>query len=262
MTVPKSYQPADLFALNGRIALVTGASRGMGREIARAYAAAGATVLVNSRSHANVEAVCGAIAADGGAAHAFAFDVADDAARTRAFADIDARWGHIDVLVNNVGMRFRATVDKIDLEIFRRMLETNLTAAYALTRLALPAMQRRRFGRIVNISSIAAHISSRADVAYSSAKGGMDSLTRSIAAEFGDQGITCNAIAPGFFATETNAPAVAEPFFKNFVELRIPTKRWARADEIVTAALFLAAPASSFVNGHVLVVDGGMTASF
>lgn len=262
MTAPQTYRPAELFDLNGRVALVTGASRGMGREIARGLAAAGAVVMVNSRAAASVDAVCRAIADDGGQAHACAFDVADDAARERAFADIDSRWGRLDILVNNVGMRFRATVDKIDLATFRRMIETNLTAAYALSRLALPGMQRRGFGRIVNMSSIGAHISSRADAAYASAKGGIESLTRSIAAEFGDQGITCNAIAPGFFATETNQPAVDDTFFKDFVDLRIPTKRWARPDEIVTAALFLASPASSFVNGHVLVVDGGMTASF
>jgi gluconate 5-dehydrogenase len=248
----------EQFSLVGRVALVTGAGRGLGFEIAKALALAGAHVIVNGRSAATLEQRLETITAAGGTGSAAAFDVTDEAAATRAIRNIADRHGRLDILVNNVGMRDRRGLFEFQTSEVRRLLETNLLAPFHLARETARLMIERHYGRIINITSVTAFAASAGDTPYVTAKGGLASLTRALAAELGPEGITVNAIAPGGFATEANAQLAADPQSSLRLAKRTSLGRWGRPEEIAGAAVFLAAAASSFVTGHILAVDGGL----
>lgn len=207
MTEPQT-SPVSLgpFSLAGRIALVTGASRGLGFEIATAFARAGAHVLVNSRSAERSAEVAGELVQEGLAADPLPFDIGDEAAARSAVGEIGSRFGRLDILVQNVGARQRAPLDEISTADFARMLQVNLTAPFMLTKLAAGLMVPRQYGRIIMLTSLGGTLARAGDAAYISAKGGLTSLMRAFACEYGPHGITCNAIAPGPFATESNSP--------------------------------------------------------
>lgn len=250
----------EIFSLHGRTALVTGASRGLGLATARALGRAGAHVLVNARSSGVAETAVAELRHDGSAATALAFDVTDGEAIESAFASAD-RDGHgIDIVVNNAAIRARAPMETVTPDRFRQVLDANLVSAYAVSHAALPGMARRGYGRIIFISSVSASQAPRDDASYVAAKGGMNALMRAIAVEFGGRGITSNAVAPGAFLTEVNRPAAdaAMPMIRT----RVPAGRWGEPAELVGPVTFLASDAAGFVNGHVLVVDGGLSASF
>jgi gluconate 5-dehydrogenase len=247
------------FSLAGKVALVTGAGRGLGFEIAKAMAGAGAQVVVNGRDRSRLDAAVAAIGEAGGSAFAAAFDVADAGALSMALDDIEHRHGRLDVVVGNVGQRDRRRLAEFSDDDIRNLIAVDLTASLILAREAAERMAARGEGRLIFVTSIASQMSSGRDAAYASAKAGLEGLVHALAVEYGHRGITANGISPGFFATETNAPLAEDATRSAYFERRTPLRRWGHPDEIGGAAVFLASAAASFVNGHILVVDGGTT---
>ena len=243
-------------SLEGRIALVTGAARGLGFAIAQRLVRAGASVWLNGRDRAALGDAADRI---GGDARVLAFDIGDDDATAAAFETL-AEDG-LDILVNNVGQRDRRSLAQLRREDMAAMLATNLVAPFDLARRAVPLMEARGYGRIVNITSIAAEIA-RGDVLYTASKGGLAALTRAFAAELGGTGITVNAVAPGYFATEANEEMSTDPGIAQHLERRTSLGRWGDPGEIGGAVAFLASPEASYITGHTLAVDGGYLTHF
>ncbi len=247
----------DQFRLDGRTALVTGSGRGLGWEMAQGLAQAGARVLLHGRSAERLAPRAGELCSAGFAADVIAFDMAD----RKSMAAAVAKAGPIDVLIHNVGERDRRAFLDIEPEAFARLIDVDLTAAHALVSQLVPGMIERAWGRLIMVTSIAGDLAVPNASSYVAAKGGLAALTRALAVEFGAKGITSNALSPGFFATETNAPMIASVNGEKHRE-RCPAKRWAAPREIAGAAIFLASPAASYVNGHTLIVDGGVSATY
>jgi gluconate 5-dehydrogenase len=253
---------SDLFSLHGKIVLVTGASRGLGRAMASAMASSGGHVVLNGRDRAALETAAAGLREAGASVETAAFDVTDEEAVTAAIAGIVARHGRLDVLVGNAGIQHRRPLLEFATADWRRVLDTNLTACFVLAREAARPMIAQGSGRIIVTASMMGPAIARPTVsAYIAAKGGLVALTKALAVELGPHGICCNAIAPGYFATEMNAALLADSEFTRFVGKRTPLGRWGQSEEIGGVAVFLASAASSYVNGHTLFVDGGLTAS-
>lgn len=258
-TQEKRVQDQPLFDLSGRVALVTGGGRGLGLVMAEALARHGALVHVNGRDAERTAAAAGQLVAQGLAARASVFDVDDPAACRDALDAIVAQSGRLDILVNAVGQRLRAPLDAIARSDLERLFAVNVGAAYDLAKAAAPLMIRGGYGRIVMVSSAVTRRIRPGDTAYTITKGALETLTHALAIEWGRAGINVNAIAPGPFATETNAALVADPTTSALVSRLSPLGRWGQPHEVAGACVFLASPAASYVNGAVLLVDGGIS---
>lgn len=252
-------QTSPLFDLTGRVALVTGAARGLGRAMAAGLIDHGARVWLVGRDGQALERTAAEL---GPAAVACPLDVSDTAAATSALQRLHAAEGRLDVLINNVGQRRRAPLEELPADALRELLEVNLVSAWHLCREASALMRAQGSGSLINVTSIAGPIARAGDAAYTTAKGALDAMTRALAAELGPHGVRVNAIAPGFFATETNAGMVADAGIADWLSRRSSLGRWGRPDEAAGAAVFLASDAASYVTGHTLAVDGGYLAHF
>jgi gluconate 5-dehydrogenase len=254
MTRTANATGLERFSLSGRIVLVTGSTRGLGLAIAGGMAGAGAVVGINGRDTDRAREIAKRIP------NAFAapFDITDLAEATAAIDEIVVRHSRLDCLVNNAAVRDRRALDDITPDDFRRLIETNLVSQYALSRVAVRHMAARGRGRLIFISSMVGPQSFQGDPAYVASKGGLEALMRALAVELGGKGIAANAIAPGFFATDGNAPFFAKPRIAELAR-RIPLGRFGRPDELVGAAIFLASDAASYITGQVLTVDAGLS---
>ncbi|MDP4026436.1 SDR family oxidoreductase [Methylobacterium sp. NEAU 140] len=247
----------SLFDLSGRRALVTGSSQGIGLALARGLAGAGAGVVLNGRDRSKLEIA----AAEIPGAHRLAFDAADHAAARAAIDGFEARIGPIDILVNNAGMQFRGPLEDFPEDAFQRLLQTNIASVFNVGQACARHMIARKSGKIINIASVQTALARPGIAPYTATKGAVGNLTKGMATDWAQHGLQVNAIAPGYFETPLNAALVADAAFSAWLEKRTPAGRWGKVEELVGACVFLASNASSFVNGHVLYVDGGITAS-
>jgi gluconate 5-dehydrogenase len=245
------------FDLTGRVALVTGASRGLGAAMSRGLAEAGAEVILNGRDVAALESQAQALRADGLACRVSAFDVTDGKAVEAAVAGL----GPIDILLHNAGNQHRAPIEETTEEGWHSVIDTHLTALWRLSRLIVPGMKERRRGKVIATGSLASDLGRATITPYASAKGGLKMFIRALAVELGPWNIQCNAIGPGWFDTEMNKPLLANPDWLAMVQRRCPAGRYAQPEEIAGTAVFLASGASDFISGQLLFVDGGVTAS-
>ena len=248
----------DLFCLKGRVALVTGASRGLGRAMAGGLAEAGATVVLAARDTAALQRAAAEIRAAGGISDIEAFELSDHAAVAAAVPNIVARHGKLDILINNGAISEWGAFTDTKLTDWERMFAVNVTPAYLLAREAARSMIAGKWGRIINIGSYVSVIGRERLTAYTASKHAIAGMTKSIAGELGRHGVTCNAISPGFFETDMAAPTVGDPERARVFRSAIALGRFGQPGEMVGAALFLASDAASYVNGHMLHVDGGV----
>jgi gluconate 5-dehydrogenase len=247
----------QLFDLTGRRALITGSSQGIGFALAQGLAEAGAQVVLNGR---DTSKLADAAARLPGAAM-LPFDATDhDAVRTAVDA-FEAAGTPIDILVNNAGMQHRAPLEDFPADAFERLLQTNIATVFHVGQAVARHMIKRGRGKIINIASVQTALARPSIAPYTATKGAVGNLTKGMATDWAKHGLQCNAIAPGYFDTPLNAALVADPAFTTWLEKRTPAGRWGRVEELQGACVFLASDASSFVNGHILYVDGGITAS-
>ncbi|KAA1177353.1 SDR family oxidoreductase [Rhizobium tropici] len=247
-----------LFDLKGRRALVTGSSQGIGLALAKGLAAAGAELVLNGRDK---EKLAKAAESFEGKVYQLAFDVTDHEAARQAVDAFETETGAIDILVNNAGMQFRTPLEDFPADAFERLLRTNISSVFNVGQAVARHMIKRGAGKIINIASVQTALARPSIAPYTATKGAVGNLTKGMATDWARHGLQCNAIAPGYFDTPLNAALVADADFSAWLEKRTPAGRWGRVEELVGACIFLASDASSFVNGHVLYVDGGITAS-
>lgn len=251
----------SLFDLTGRTALVTGSSQGIGFALAKGLAEAGATIVVNGRNTDRLAKAAGDLEGGGAAVHQLPFDATDHAAVRAAVDAFEADQRAIDILVNNAGMQHRAPLEDFEHDAFQTLLETNVTTVFNVGQAVARHMIERGEGKIINIASVQTALARPSIAPYTATKGAVGNLTKGMATDWAKHGLQCNAIAPGYFDTPLNAALVSDPDFSAWLEKRTPAGRWGKVEELVGACVFLASGASSFVNGHTLYVDGGITAS-
>ncbi len=254
--MPASAHPFDL---TGKVALVTGAYRGLGFAIAQGLARAGATVVLNGRKPEALAAAAKVLTDAGLDATTRVFDVTDEAGVRSATAGIEAQQGRLDILVNNAGIQRRNPLVEFARKDWDDIIATNLTGPFLVSQAVLPGMIARRGGKIIHIASLMSELARPTVVPYIAAKGGVRQLTRGMAVELAPHNIQVNAIAPGYFATEMNRALIENPEFNAWVCKHTPAGRWGRPEEVAGLAVFLASPAADYMTGQLLVIDGGMS---
>jgi len=251
----------DLFSLNGKTALITGSSQGIGFALAQGLASAGATIVLNGRDTAKLEDAAKTLGDAGATTLISAFDVTDHEAVREAVNQLEADGTQIDILINNAGMQHRSPLEDFKPEAFEMLLQTNVASVFHVSQAVGKHMISRGEGKIVNIASVQTALARPGIAPYTATKGAVGNLTKGMATDWARYGLQCNAIAPGYFDTPLNAALVADNTFSEWLKNRTPAGRWGNVDELVGACIFLSSAASSFVNGHTLYVDGGITAS-
>ena len=251
----------DRFGLGGRIALITGSSAGIGLALARGLAGAGATVILNARSEDKLQQAAQRLRDGGATVHALAFDVTSAAAVAAAVDRIERDIGAIDILVNNAGLQRRAPLEEFAHATWHELMKTNVDSVFLVGQAVARHMIARKRGKIINICSVQSELGRPNIAPYTASKGAVKMLTKGMAIDWGPHGIQVNGLGPGYFKTELTEALVNNPDFTAWLVGRTPSRRWGDVDDLIGAAVFLASDASNFVNGHILYVDGGVTAT-
>ena len=250
-----------LFNLTGKTALITGSSQGIGFALGRGLAQAGAKLVLNGRDIHKLESAASELRKSGASVLTRAFDVTNHASVRETIDALEASGQQIDILVNNAGMQHRSSLEEFPVDAFQQLLQTNIASVFNVSQAVARHMIKRGAGKMINIASVQSALARPGIAPYTATKGAVANLTKGMATDWAGYGLQCNAIAPGYFDTPLNAALVNDPEFSAWLEKRTPAGRWGQIDELVGACIFLSSPASSFVNGHTLFVDGGITAS-
>ncbi len=251
----------QIFDLTGKRALITGSSQGIGYALAKGLASAGSKLVLNGRNEERLARAAEALRAEGAKVDTAAFDVTDYDAVTAGIDRTEAEIGAIDILINNAGMQFRTPLEEFPREKWRELVSTNIDSAFYVGQAVARHMIKRGRGKIINICSVQSELARPGIAPYTATKGAMKMLTKGMCTDWAGYGLQINAIGPGYFKTELNKALVENTEFTAWLENRTPAGRWGNVEELTGAAIFLASDASSFVNGHILYVDGGITAT-
>ena len=251
----------QIFDVADKTVLITGSTKGLGYAFAEGFLKAGARVIVSSKTPANVESAAASLEKISHQVTGVVFDVTDPRSVKRAISDIVRKTGRIDVLINNAGIHERAPFMDMSLEQFKNVIDVNLNSVFSVSQQAAKAMEKSGGGAIINISSLNSHGARPTIANYCASKGGINMLTRSMALELAPHNIRVNAIAPGYFLTDMTKKLAEDPEFDAWVKSEVPLGRWGHPEELVGAAIFLASQASSYMNGQVLLIDGGWRSS-
>ena len=250
-----------LFHLEGKNALITGSSRGIGYVLACGIGKAGATVVLNARNRERLSDAHEQIAGKGIRAHSYAFDVTDRAQVKEAVSRIESETGPIDILINNAGINKRGPLEDIEESVWHEVLDTNLTSVFLVTQQIVKGMIQRKQGKIINICSLMSELGRPTTGPYTASKGGVKMLTKAMATEWARYNIQVNGIGPGYFITEMTKPLEADVDFNAWICKRTPAGRWGDPQELIGPLIFLASEASNFINGQIIYVDGGVLSS-
>ena len=250
----------ELFNLKGKRALITGSSQGIGYALAKGLDEAGAEIILNGRNKEKLGKAAEALAPQNNL-YQLSFDVTDQNETDNVVNKFESEIGPIEILINNAGMQHRAPLEDFPPDMFEQLLRTNISSIFNVSQVVASHMIKRGSGKIINVASVQTSLARPGIAPYTATKGAVGNLTKGMATDWAKYGIQCNAIAPGYFDTPLNAALVADKEFTSWLEKRTPAGRWGKVEELVGASIFLSSNASSFVNGHTLYIDGGITAS-